>query len=116
MTGVYGRCRANLEAGYGVCLLVPEHGVVGAKQNAEAIAPGQIGVQAIESIVAQNLTNSLSSVRKTVARNCVNWLKHITVVSMRANLISHCSWNFHRISRPENSEPEVVFTKVSWGY
>lgn len=55
MTGVYGRCRANLDAGYGVYLLVPEHGVVGAKQNAEAVAPGQIGVQAIESFVAQNL-------------------------------------------------------------
>lgn len=55
MTGVYGRCRANVDAGYGVYLLVPEHGVVGAKQNAEAIAPGQIGVQSIESFVAQNL-------------------------------------------------------------
>ncbi len=55
MTGVYGRCRSNLEAGYGVYLLVPDHGVVGAKQNAEAIAPGQIGVQAIEAFVAQNL-------------------------------------------------------------
>jgi len=55
MTGVYGRCRANLDAGYGVYLLVPEHGVVGAKQNAEAVAPGQIGVQAIELFVAQNL-------------------------------------------------------------
>jgi hypothetical protein len=55
LTAVYERCRRNLAAGYGVYLLVPEHSVVGAKQNAEATAPGRIAVEAIESFVAQNL-------------------------------------------------------------
>lgn len=55
MTAVYGRCKRNLDAGLGVYLLVPAHSVVGAKQNAEATAPGQIVVEAIETFVAQNI-------------------------------------------------------------
>lgn len=55
MVAVYGRCERNLAAGYAVYLLVPEHAVVGAKQNAEAVAPGRIVVESIETFVAQNI-------------------------------------------------------------
>src|SRR4029079_4533025 len=55
LMAVYERCKRNLDAGYASYLLVPEHSVVGAKQNAEATAPGQIVVEAIQTFVAQNI-------------------------------------------------------------
>lgn len=41
--------------GYSVYLLAPERILVGTRQNAESILPGQITTQSIESFVAQNL-------------------------------------------------------------
>jgi hypothetical protein len=55
MGPVYEKCKRDLETGRRVYLIVGHDVVVGAKQNAEAIAPGQITVEAIETFVAQNL-------------------------------------------------------------
>jgi hypothetical protein len=53
--GHYEKCRRNLEAGYGVYLLVPDRVLIGARQNTEQLAPGQISTQSIESFVSQNI-------------------------------------------------------------
>lgn len=55
MTGVYEKCKQNLANGLRVFLLVPEKVRQAAKQNAEAVAPEKITVEAIESFVAQNI-------------------------------------------------------------
>ena len=55
MSAVYEKCKHNIEEGLSVYLLVPDRCLVGARQNAEAIMPGKISVQSIESFVAQNI-------------------------------------------------------------
>lgn len=55
MPAVYEKCRRNLRDGFKVYLLVRDRSVVGAKQNADATAPGQITVESIESFISQNL-------------------------------------------------------------
>ncbi|NLB48910.1 MAG: DUF4928 family protein [Erysipelotrichia bacterium] len=55
MTAVYEKCKRNIEDGFRVYLLVPDRSLVGAKQNAEMVAPGKITVESIESFVAQNI-------------------------------------------------------------
>jgi hypothetical protein len=52
---VYDKCKRNLEDGFRVFLLVPDDVVIGARQNAEMLAPGAIAVEAIESFVGQNV-------------------------------------------------------------
>jgi len=49
------KCKANLERGLRVYLLVLESQVVGARQNMEMIAAGRISVRSIESFVATNV-------------------------------------------------------------
>jgi hypothetical protein len=53
--GHYEKCRANIGSGYRAHLLVPDRAVVGARQNAEIIAPASIAVHAIETFIAQNI-------------------------------------------------------------
>ena len=55
MLPVYEKCKFNLDKGLRVYLLVPERVVFGTRQNIEGIIPGRIGVESIESFVAQNL-------------------------------------------------------------
>lgn len=55
MSAHYDKCRANVQAGYDVYLLVPDRLVVGARQNTEGLLPGRISVQSLESFIAQNL-------------------------------------------------------------
>ena len=55
MLPVYEKCKSNLDQGLRVYLLVPDRIVFGTRQNAEGIIPGRIGVESIESFVAQNL-------------------------------------------------------------
>jgi hypothetical protein len=55
MSGVYERCKRNIDEGLRAYLLVPERIVVAAKQTAEAIMPGRIVVQSIESFIGQNI-------------------------------------------------------------
>lgn len=55
MPGVYDRCRKNIAQGCRVYLLVPDDYVVGARQNAEAIAPERIAVESLESFIANNI-------------------------------------------------------------
>lgn len=55
MPTVYEKCRRNIEEGLRVYLLVPDRCLVGARQNAEATAAGQITVESIESFVGQNI-------------------------------------------------------------
>ena len=55
MIPVYEKCRSNLDQGMRVYLLVPERVVFGTRQNVEGIIPGRIGVESIQSFVAQNL-------------------------------------------------------------
>jgi hypothetical protein len=63
LPGVYDKCRANLRQGLRPYLLVPNRVAVGAKQNADAVAPGNITVAPIESFVSQNI-EELSSFSK----------------------------------------------------
>ena len=55
MPAVYEKCRNNPDAGYRVCLLVPDRLLAGARQNAELVVSGQIMVESIESFVSQNI-------------------------------------------------------------
>jgi len=53
--GVYERCRKNIADGCRVYLLVPDAFVIGARQNAEAVAAGRIAVESLESFIANNI-------------------------------------------------------------
>lgn len=53
--GHFEKCKQNIGMGYSVYLLVPDRILVGTRQNAESLLPGQITTQSIESFVAQNL-------------------------------------------------------------
>lgn len=55
MSGVYERCKQNLEQGFRTYLIVPDRYLQAARQNAESISPGRITVESIESFVSQNL-------------------------------------------------------------
>lgn len=55
MAPVYEKCKRNIDQGFRVYLLVPDRSLVGARQNAEGVAPGRISVESIESFVSQNL-------------------------------------------------------------
>ncbi len=55
MPAVYEKCKRNIEEGLRVYLLVPDRCLVGARQNADTIAPGKISVESIESFVGQNI-------------------------------------------------------------
>jgi len=54
-TGVFEKCKRNLDAGSRAYLLVPDDSVIGARQIAEQTAPGRIAVESIESFVANNI-------------------------------------------------------------
>jgi hypothetical protein len=49
------KCKANLERGLRVYLVVPDAQVVGTRQNVELVAAGRIAVESIESFVATNI-------------------------------------------------------------
>ena len=53
--GHFDKCKQNIGMGYSVYLLIPDRILVGTRQNAESLLPGQITTQSIESFVAQNL-------------------------------------------------------------
>lgn len=55
MPAIYDSCKRVIDDGLRVYLLVPDRFEVGARQNAEITAPGQIPVQSIESFVSQNI-------------------------------------------------------------
>ena len=55
MPELFEKCRANLERGLRVYLVVPEVQVAGARQNAELLTAGRIAVEPIESFVATNI-------------------------------------------------------------
>jgi hypothetical protein len=55
MSGVYEKCKRNIEEGLRVYLLVPDGRLIGARQIAEATAMGKITVESIESFVGQNV-------------------------------------------------------------
>jgi hypothetical protein len=55
MPALYEKCTRNIRDGIGVYLLVRYKDLVGTKQNAENVAPGQIMVESIETFVSQNL-------------------------------------------------------------
>ena len=54
-SGHFEKCKRNIEMGFSAYLLVPDRILVGTRQNAESLVPGQITTQSIESFVAQNL-------------------------------------------------------------
>jgi hypothetical protein len=55
MAPLYEKCKKNLEEGYRPFLLVSDRTAIGAKQNAETIALGQITVETIETFISQNI-------------------------------------------------------------
>jgi len=55
MPGVYERCLRNIAEGYRTYLLVPDHSLAGARQNAEGYAPGKIMVDSIEAFIGRNV-------------------------------------------------------------
>jgi hypothetical protein len=55
MPELFDKCRANLESGWRVYLLVPDSQVAGARQNAQHYAAGRMAVEPIESFVATNI-------------------------------------------------------------
>jgi hypothetical protein len=55
MPELFQKCKANLERGLRVYLLVSEAQVVGARQNSALLTGGRVAVQSIESFVATNI-------------------------------------------------------------
>jgi len=55
MPAVYEKCKRNIEEGLRPYLLVPDRCLIGARQNVEFAAPGQIAAEAIETFVSQNI-------------------------------------------------------------
>lgn len=55
MLAVFEKCRKNITEGYRVYLLVPDRAVIGARQTAEGVIPGQLAVESIESFVSNNI-------------------------------------------------------------
>jgi hypothetical protein len=55
MPAVYEKCRANIQEGLRVYLLVPDRSLSGARQNAALMLEGRIAVESIESFVSQNI-------------------------------------------------------------
>lgn len=67
MPQLFDKCLNNVKEGYRAFLLVPDRSLSGARQNAELILPGKIGVEPIESFVATNIEElSLFSKKKVV--------------------------------------------------
>ena len=54
-SGHYDKCARNLSDGFRTFLLVPDRILAGARQNADLQANGRISVEAIESLVSQNI-------------------------------------------------------------
>jgi Domain of unknown function (DUF4928) len=54
-SGHFEKCHVNIQKGYNVYLLVPDRMMIGTRQIAESLLPGQITTQSIESFVAQNI-------------------------------------------------------------
>ena len=55
MGAIFDKCRANLDQGLRAYLLVPERVLLGARQNADGLVAGRVGVESVESFVAQNV-------------------------------------------------------------
>jgi len=55
MPAVFDKCKANIEQGFRVYLIVPDRAFIGARQNANAIVADRIAVESIESFVANNI-------------------------------------------------------------
>lgn len=67
MPQLFEKCVENVKEGYRAFLLVPDRTLSGARQNAELMLPGKIGVESIESFVATNIEElSLFSKKKVV--------------------------------------------------
>jgi hypothetical protein len=66
-SGVFDKCRENLRNGLRAYLIVPDRMVVGARQNADATAPGRIFVQSIEAFVGGNLDGMSIFARRDIA-------------------------------------------------
>lgn len=55
MPGLFEKCQRNIEQEYRPLILVPNEIVVGTKQNADTIAPGQIAIESLETFISQNI-------------------------------------------------------------
>ena len=55
MSGVYEKCKKNIESGYRAFLIVPSERLVAVMDIADQVMPGKITVQSIESFVSQNI-------------------------------------------------------------
>ena len=55
MPAHYDKCRANVNAGFDVWLLVPDRLLIGARQITNEMLPGRISVQSLEAFISQNL-------------------------------------------------------------
>jgi hypothetical protein len=55
MPGLFDKCKANLERGLRVYMLVLENQVVGARQTASVVTDGNIAIQSIEYFIATNI-------------------------------------------------------------
>jgi hypothetical protein len=66
MPQLFDKCVENVKEGYRAMLLVPDRTLSGARQNAELMLPGQIGVESFESFVATNIEELSLFVKKKV--------------------------------------------------
>jgi hypothetical protein len=55
MSGVFDKCKRNIDEGYRPLLVVPHDKVLGSMQIAEETAPGKIMVISLESFISQNI-------------------------------------------------------------
>jgi hypothetical protein len=55
MSGVFEKCKRNIDEGYRPLLVVPHDKVLGSMQIAEETAPGKIMVISLESFISQNI-------------------------------------------------------------
>ncbi len=91
MPALYEKCKRNIDEGFKVYLLVPDHSVAGTKQNTDLQAMGKISVESIESFVSQNIDElsgfSRSGVKKEIRRLLEIYNKRVDTVETNKSMM-----------------------------
>lgn len=99
MMPVYDKCKANVDQGLRVYLLVPDRSVIGARQNVEGVVPGRVGVEAIESFVAQNIDElgsfSNTGLRQELLKLFEMYNRRVDIVEIDKSMLIEIPRNLH---------------------
>ena len=99
MMPVYDKCKANVDQGLRVYLLVSDRSVIGARQNVEGVVPGRVGAEAIESFVAQNIDElgsfSNTGLRQELLKLFEMYNRRVDIVEIDKSMLIEIPRNLH---------------------